>query len=99
MVTSTDEVIGKFSSYDPDDPESEDAYQYSLVDGLGDESNDLFDLSASGELRANATLTSGIFSLRVRKLQILRVCFGAFLYFEKEKQFKRRSYYSICRRN
>ena len=41
-------------------------YQYSLVDGLGAESNDFFDLSASGELRAKATLTSGIFSLRVR---------------------------------
>ena len=41
-------------------------YQFSLVDGLGAESNDFFDLSASGELRARATLTSGIFSLRVR---------------------------------
>ena len=66
VVTSTNEVIGSFSSYDPDDPESEDAYQFSLVDGLGAESNDFFDLSASGELRAKATLTSGIFSLRVR---------------------------------
>ena len=86
VVTSTNEVIGSFSSYDPDDPESEDTYQFSLVDGLGAESNDFFDLSASGELRAKATLTSGIFSLRVRvtdsSVYLERFCF------EKESNLK-----------
>ena len=65
-IFNPEESIGVFHAYDPDDPTSQGSYDFELVTGTGDISNDHFNLSSNGDLETNANLPAGEYSLRVR---------------------------------
>ena len=65
-ISNINEEIGLFRAYDPDDPKSLGNYNFELVSGDGDRSNDNFILTTNGNLKVNANLRSGEHSVRVR---------------------------------
>ena len=83
-VSNLDESIGVFHAFDPDDPRSQENFNFAFVSGDGDSSNDKFILSSDGSLKVRGHLQSGEYSVRVQVTDLTGLSLERTFTFQKE---------------